>query len=147
MACLVEYVQTFPPGFPKDELDAYRVERTDDGYLYLRFDLHRQPQYVRLGQGQVTVYSEYLKGVLDRANLSGCSEKTVLQELIYWFTATYESERSSLLLDYVDLLDRISEGELKDTTEIRDIRRRTAELYSDTLSLYHITRRLSVILE
>ena len=55
----------------------------------------------------------------------------------------FGSERSALLSAYEELLDKISEGKLKDTTEIRKVRERAAELYSDTLSLYHITRKLS----
>jgi len=71
----------------------------------------------------------------------------VLQELIYHFAIMFGSERSALLSAYEELLDKISEGKLKDTTEIRKVRERAAELYSDTLSLYHITRKLSKLLE
>jgi magnesium transporter len=147
MKCEIQYVERVPENFPKNEVDSYRVEQSEDGWLYLRFDLHRQPHYIAIAQNRITVYSQYLKQVLERIELSDCSQKSVLQELIYHFAIMFGSERSALLSAYEELLDKISEGKLKDTTEIRKVRERAAELYSDTLSLYHITRKLSKLLE
>jgi hypothetical protein len=41
MKCEIQYLERVPENFPKNEVDSYRVEQSEDDWLYLRFDLHR----------------------------------------------------------------------------------------------------------
>ncbi|MEM0272184.1 MAG: CorA family divalent cation transporter [Thermoprotei archaeon] len=147
MKCEIQYVKQLPENFPKEELDAYRVEQSADGPVYIRFDLHRQPHYLELEADRAVVYTEYLREVLDKLDFPECSRTVILQELVYQFATVLNAERSTLLSQFEALLDEISEGRLSDTSKIRVMRKKAADLYSDTLSLYHVTRRLSKLLE
>jgi|GEM_PF-1580241 ribosomal protein L29 len=139
----VKYYENLPSNFPKDELDIYRVEEYEDGSLLIRFDLHRNPHYIKISSEEIEVYSKYLKDAISKINLESYSLKSFLEELIYYFIAALNNERLELLSNYENLLDKIAEGKLKTTAEIRKLRRKIAELYSDVLSLYHVTRKLS----
>jgi len=41
MKCEIQYLERVPENFPKNEVDSYRVEQSEDGWLYLRFDLQK----------------------------------------------------------------------------------------------------------
>lgn len=142
---VIKYIDSLPQDFPKDELDTYKVEEIQDGSILIRFDFHRKPHYVKITANTVEIYSKYLKEVLEKMNLEGYTSESIIEEIIYHFITAFNNERLNLLSEYESLLDRIAEGKLRSTTEIRRLRKSIAELYSDALSLYHVTRKLSKI--
>lgn len=56
------------------------------------------------------------------------------------------NKRSELFTKYDSLFDSITEGEIKDLKIIRDLRREVENLYSDSSSLYYLSKKLSKFL-
>lgn len=53
------------------------------------------------------------------------------------------TKRTELFRKFDDLFERITEGEVKDVGEMKDLRREIQTLYSDSSSLFYVAKKLS----
>ncbi|AWR95582.1 CorA family divalent cation transporter [Acidianus brierleyi] len=141
MKCEVKF-QELPPTISVDDLNIYRVIFLDNGF-YARIDINGVPQYLSLLNGNLTVYSKQIYEMIKEIDFDNCESnklvECILDEVVYSLGIT----RTKLFEKFDALFDSITEGKLKDLTSIKNLRKEIQTLYSDSSSLYYVSKKLS----
>lgn len=127
---------------PLEDLNVYRVVFTDDN-LHVRIDIDGKSTYFSVTNGKVIIHSKELFNIIKDSDFSNCDVNTIidviLDEVVYYLG----TKRTELFRKFDDLFERITEGEVKDVGEMKDLRREIQTLYSDSSSLFYVAKKLS----
>jgi len=137
-------VSPLPPQFPRAEVDVYRVVTEKDA-TFARVDFEGEAHYFTLDTDGIHLHSQFLGGLL-MGEESQCTPNSVVEDLIYQLLYKLGIRRTTLYEEVEVIFDKITEGEVRGTREIREIRNSILSLYLDSSTLYFVTRKLSKVL-
>jgi magnesium transporter len=146
MKCGYKFLEGIDRDFPVNEVDIYRVIE-DQGNLYIRLDVHGEKHYIKFTPNDLYIYSPYIKGLIESIEFENCSKKEIIEEIIYNVILDLGEYRARLLEMFDSLFDKITSGEVKNTQEIKALRLKVLTLYSDSQSLYYVSKKLSKLID
>ncbi|MEJ2780419.1 CorA family divalent cation transporter [Stygiolobus sp. CP850M] len=141
MKCEIRYDEDISK-LPLDDLNVYRVVYMGQN-VYVRIDIDGKSTYFSLIDGKVTIHSKELFNMIKDSDFDNCELTTIidviLDEVVYYLGV----KRTELFRKFDQLFERITEGQVKNVGEVKDLRKEIQTLYSDSSSLFYVAKKLS----
>jgi len=141
MKCEIQYDEDISK-LPLDDLNVYRVVYTGQN-VYVRIDIDGKSTYFSVIDGKVTIHSKELFNMIKDSDFDNCELTTIidliLDEVVYYLGV----KRTKLFRKFDELFERITEGQVKNVEEVKDLRKEIQTLYSDSSSLFYVAKKLS----
>jgi len=141
MKCEIQYDEDISK-LPLDDLNVYRVVYTGQN-VYVRIDINGKSTYFSVIDGKVTIHSKELFNMIKDSDFDNCELTTIidviLDEVVYYLGV----KRTELFRKFDELFERITEGQVKNVKEVKDLRKEIQTLYSDSSSLFYVAKKLS----
>jgi len=141
MKCEIRYDEDISK-LPLDDLNVYRVVYTGQN-VYVRIDIDGKSTYFSVIDGKVTIHIKELFNMIKDSDFDNCELTTIidviLDEVVYYLGV----KRTELFRKFDELFERITEGQVKNVEEVKDLRKEIQTLYSDSSSLFYVAKKLS----
>jgi Mg2+ and Co2+ transporter CorA len=141
MKCEIQYDEDLSK-LPLDDLNVYRVVYTGQN-VYVRIDIDGKPTYFSVIDGKVTIHSKELFDMIKDYDFDNCELTSIidviLDEVVYYLGV----KRTELFRKFEELFERITEGQVKNVEEVKNLRKEIQTLYSDSSSLFYVAKKLS----
>jgi Mg2+ and Co2+ transporter CorA len=141
MKCEIRYDEDISK-LPLDDLNVYRVIYTGQN-VYVRIDIDGKSTYFSVIDGKVTIHSKELFNMIKDSDFDNCELTTIidviLDEVVYYLGV----KRTELFRKFDELFERITEGQVRNVEEVKDLRKEIQTLYSDSSSLFYVAKKLS----
>jgi hypothetical protein len=109
-------------------------------------ELEGKPHYITFNKDYIKIHSKFIFNELSKTEIEECSPTGILEETMYIILFYLGNKRTELFKNFDELFDLITFGKIRDSKKIVKLRREILSLYSDTTTLYYISRRLAKLL-
>jgi len=141
MMCEIQFDEDISK-LPLDDLNVYRVVYMGEN-AYVRIDIDGKSTYFSVINRKVTIHSRELHNMIKDSDFDNCELTTIidviLDEVVYYLGI----KRTELFRKFDQLFERITEGQVKNIEEVKNLRKEIQTLYSDSSSLFYVAKKLS----
>ncbi|AHC52666.1 hypothetical protein SUSAZ_10685 [Sulfolobus acidocaldarius SUSAZ] len=127
-------VSELPSDFPKDDVDVYRLI-CENGSYYVRIDFSEKPHYLTITNENILFHSEFLVKLGNEGEVEECKVNSVMKSLVYGLLHELGIRRIEVNKKLESLLKKITDRNVKSTSEINQVRSEIITLYSDSSAL------------
>ncbi len=141
MKCQILYDEDISK-LPLDDLNVYRVVNTGQN-VYVRIDIDGKSTYFSVIDGKVTIHSKELFNMIKDSDFDNCELTTIIDAILDEVVYHLGVKRTELFRKFDELFERITEGQVKNVEEVKDLRKEIQTLYSDSSSLFYVAKKLA----
>ncbi|WCM33933.1 CorA family divalent cation transporter [Sulfolobus acidocaldarius] len=96
---------------------------------------------------KILFHSEFLVKLVNEGEVEECTVNSVMKSLVYGLLYELGTRRIEVNKKLESLLKNITDGNVKSTSEINQVRSEIITLYSDSSALYYLSKKLSKFLD